>query len=214
MNKLTVFDVTGKETGDVTIDNELLTLERGQQAVKDTVVSFMNSLRAGTACTKTRGEVAGSGRKPWKQKGSGRARVGSVRTPVWRGGGTVFGPLGNRNYTKKVNKKVRTLAFQRAFSERLNEGAVVVVDELKLADFKTKQAIQLLNDLKVGQDALIIVDQYEPNLLIATNNLPTVEVLTAEVVNVYQLLVFKKLVITKAALAQIESRLKGVNIYE
>lgn len=200
MNKLTVYNISGKATSEVTIAPELLELERGEQAVKDTVVSFMNSLRAGTACTKTRGEVSGAGKKPWKQKGSGRARVGSVRNPVWRGGGIVFGPRANVNFTKKVNKKVRQLAFQRAFSERLNDGDVIVVEDLKLADFKTATAVSVLNGLNVGDDALLIVDNYDANLLIATNNLATIEVLTADVVNVYQLLVFKKLVITKAAL--------------
>ncbi len=213
-NTVKILDMTGKEAGDYTIDASLLEAEKGEQAVKDTVVAYLASLRAGTACTKSRGMISGGGAKPWRQKGTGRARAGSSRNPIWRGGGTVFGPQANRNYTKKVNKKVRRLALARAFTDKLAAGNVIVVEDATLSEAKTKAAISFLNAIKAGDDALILVDDYEPNMFLGVQNLPRVEVLTAEVVNVYQLLVFKKIVITKKALAIIENRLKGEKIYE
>lgn len=213
-NTVKILDITGKEAGDYTIDASVLEAEKGEQAVKDTVVAFLAGLRAGTACTKSRGMVRGGGAKPWRQKGTGRARAGSSRNPIWRGGGTVFGPQANRNYTKKVNKKVRRLALARVFTEKLASGDVIVVDNAKLDAPKTKGAINFLNAINAGDDALIVVEDYDVNMFLGTQNLPRVEVLTAEVVNVYQILVFKKIVITKSALEMIEKRLKGEKIYE
>lgn len=213
-NTVKILDMTGKEAGEYTIDASLLTLEKGDQAVKDTVVSFLADLRAGTACTKSRGMVRGGGAKPWRQKGTGRARAGSSRNPIWRGGGTVFGPQANRNYTKKVNKKVRRLALARAFSERLEAGDVIVIEDAKLEVSKTKAAISFLDAINAGDDALLLVEDYDVNMYLGLRNLPRVDVLTADVVNVYQMLLFKKIVITKSALEVIEKRLKGEKIYE
>ncbi len=213
-NTVKILDMAGKEAGEYTIDASLLTLDKGDQAVKDTVVAFLADLRAGTACTKSRGMVRGGGAKPWRQKGTGRARAGSSRNPIWRGGGTVFGPQANRNYTKKVNKKVRRLALARAFSERLEAGDVIVIDDAKLEVSKTKAAISFLSAINAGDDALLLVEDYDVNMYLGLRNLPRVDVLTADVVNVYQMLLFKKIVITKSALEVIEKRLKGEKIYE
>ena len=213
-NTVKILDMTGKEAGEYTIDASLLTLEKGDQAVKDTVVSFLADLRAGSACTKSRGMVRGGGAKPWRQKGTGRARAGSSRNPIWRGGGTVFGPQANRNYSKKVNKKVRRLALARALSERLDAGDVIVIEDAKLEVSKTKAAVSFLEAIKAGNDALLLVEDYDVNMYLGLRNLPRVDVLTADVVNVYQMLLFKKIVITKSALEVIEKRLKGEKIYE
>ncbi len=211
-NNVKVLDMTGKDAGEITIDSSVLELEKGTQAVKDTVVSFLNSLRAGTACTKNRAAVSGGGAKPWRQKGTGRARSGSSRSPIWRGGGVVFGPQANRNYTKKVNKKVRRLALSRAFSERLDAGDVIVVDDIKLDAPKTKLANAFFKSINSGEDVLVLVDNYEMNFDLAASNLPKVGVLQADVVNVYQMLLFKKVVITKGGLEVLVKRLKGEKI--
>ncbi len=208
-NTLKVLNMTGGDAGEYTFDASLLEAVKGEQAVKDTVVSFLNGLRATTAHTKSKGMVRGGGAKPWRQKGTGRARAGSNRSPIWRGGGVVFGPQSNANYNKKVNKKVRRLALRRAFTERLIEGSIVIVDDLKIAAMKTKEVVTFLNNINVGQDALILVNEFEPNIFFGAANLPRVDVLEADVVNVYNLLLFKKIIIGKSAIATIEARLKG-----
>ncbi len=208
-NTLKVLNMTGGDAGEYTFDASLLEAVKGEQAVKDTVVSFLNGLRASTAHTKSKGMVRGGGAKPWRQKGTGRARAGSNRSPIWRGGGVVFGPQSNANYNKKVNKKVRRLALRRAFTERLIEGSIVIVDDLKIAAMKTKEVVTFLNNINVGQDALILVNEFEPNIFFGAANLPRVDVLEADVVNVYNLLLFKKIIIGKSAIATIEARLKG-----
>lgn len=213
-NTVKILDMAGTEAGEYTIDASLLSLDRGDQAVKDTVVAFLADLRAGNACTKSRGMVRGGGAKPWRQKGTGRARAGSSRNPIWRGGGVVFGPQANRNYTKKVNKKVRRLALSRAFSERLEAGDIIAIEDAKLDVSKTKAALNFLSAINAGDDALLLVEEYDVNMYLGLRNLPRVDVLTADVVNVYQMLLFKKIVITKSALEVIEKRLKGEKIYE
>ena len=211
-NTVKVLNMTGGDAGEYTFDASLLEAVKGEQAVKDTVVSFLNGLRASTAHTKSKGMVRGGGAKPWRQKGTGRARAGSNRSPIWRGGGVVFGPQSNANYNKKVNKKVRRLALRRAFTERLIEGSIIIVEDLKIANMKTKEVVAFLKNINVAQDALILVNEFEPNLFFGAANLPRVDVLEAELVNVYNLLLFKKIIIGKSALAAIESRLKGEKI--
>ncbi|MGL4854593.1 MAG: 50S ribosomal protein L4 [Lentisphaeria bacterium] len=213
-NIIKILDMTGKESGVYTFDASILEAEKGQQAVKDTVVAFLSGLRAGTACTKGKGQVSGGGAKPFRQKGTGRARSGSSRSPIWTGGGTVFGPQANHNYNKKVNKKVRRLALRRAFTERLIAGDIIIVDEVTVETPKTKEVVSFLNAINAGNDVLVVVDDYEMNFYLGASNLPRVDVITADLINVYQLLLFKKIVITKAGLEMIEKRLKGEKIYE
>ncbi|MFA5206277.1 MAG: 50S ribosomal protein L4 [Lentisphaeria bacterium] len=182
--------------------------EKGDQAVHDAVVAFRASLRSGTASTKRRGEVSGGGKKPWKQKGSGRARAGSIRSPVWRGGGITFGPL-PRGYAKNVNRSVRRLALKRTFTERVKEGAVVVLadDTFGLTDPKTKQLAQLLDTVAAGRDALMVVSDSASPAFRAGANMPNVLVLKAAAVNPYWLLLFHKVVFSKPALEQFLKRL-------
>ncbi|MCF7854893.1 MAG: 50S ribosomal protein L4 [Candidatus Pacebacteria bacterium] len=174
-------------------------LEKGTQAVHDEVVAFLAMRRAGTASTKTRSEVRGGGAKPYRQKGTGRARAGSIRSPLWSGGGVIFGPK-PRSYAKKVNKKVRQLALKRAFSERVAEGAVMVVDEITVAQPKTKAVRELLQSLKAGTDVLVIPAEVSETLLLASRNMPSVEVMEPTAVNTYWMLLFKKVVFTRAGL--------------
>src|SRR6266436_9428037 len=142
--KLTVKDRNGKDHGELDVKFPLVEGGKGTQAVHDTVVAYQAAQRMGTACTKTVGEVAGTNKKPWRQKGTGRARAGSFRSPLWRGGGVVFGPR-PRDFSKKVGRKTRQLALRKALTERLKAGDVVLLEDLKLASPKTKEFIEVLN---------------------------------------------------------------------
>lgn len=197
--ELKIYDMAGASVGEYALEDKCLEFEKGAQAVHDCVVAILAGERAGTACTKTRSEVRGGGQKPFRQKGLGRARSGSVRNPVWRGGGIIFGPK-PRSFAKKVNKKVRKLALKRAFSERVNEEAVMALDKFELADHKTKNAQKVLDSLKIEKSVMLVVDEYNENILRATSNLPECILMKAASVNVYQMLRFNKVIFTKAAL--------------
>jgi large subunit ribosomal protein L4 len=200
-----IYDINGAVVGDYTLDDKYIELEKGEQAVHDVVVAFQASLRAGTACTKNRSKVRGGGAKPFRQKGTGRARSGSIRNPIWRGGGTIFGPQ-PRSFAKKINKKVRSLAIKRAFSERVNEEAVILLNELALADHKTKNAKTILNNLNVDRKALIIVNEYDDNALKAFANLQEALLIKASSVNVYQMLNYNKVIVAQDAIETLLER--------
>src|SRR5688572_19084820 len=155
--KLTVKDTQGNQQGELEVKFKLIENGKGTQAVHDTVVAYQAAQRMGTACTKTVGEVSGSNKKPWRQKGTGRARAGSHQSPLWAGGGVVFGPR-PRDYTKKVTKSTRQLALRKALTERLNAGDVVIIDDIKLAAAKTKEFLDVLKTLEIKNTALFVVD--------------------------------------------------------
>ena len=202
-----ILNMKGEKVGDYEIADQYLEFEKGTQAVHDAVVSFLNGVRTGTASTKTRAEVSGSGKKPFKQKGLGRARAGSTRNPVWRHGGVAFGPK-PRSFAIKLNNKVKQLALKRSFSERVKENAVIVLDQLALADHKTKNAVAVLKALKADQSKVLIsVKEYDDNVLRATGNLPAVILIKAASVNTYQILYSDKLLFTKDALDEFVKRL-------
>src|SRR5580658_3405087 len=152
--KLSIKNLSGKDQGELEVKFTMVEDGKGTQAVHDTVVAYNAAQRSGTACTKTVGDVAGTNKKPWRQKGTGRARAGSFRSPLWAGGGVVFGPK-PRDFSKKVSKKTRALALRKALSERLKAGDVVIVDEFKLASPKTKEFLGILSALEVEGTALI-----------------------------------------------------------
>jgi large subunit ribosomal protein L4 len=206
--KLPVINISGKAKGEVEFADELLIKNgKGTQAVHDTVTAYMANQRLGTASTKQISEVHGSGKKPWKQKGTGRARAGSFASPLWRGGGVVFGPK-PRDYTINVPKKVKALAFRKALSERLIAGDVIVIDELSLKTHKTKDLAGIVGAVGgKNKPTLIITEQVEKNLKLAARNLPNVEIEPVGSVNVYELLRFEKIVTTKAALEKLGARL-------
>ncbi len=162
MATIKAFTSAGEAGADIAIDDAQLTLEKGAQAVKDAVTAIRNSMRAGTACTKGKGEVAGSNKKPWKQKGTGNARAGFRQSPVWRGGGVAHGPK-PRDFSQKINRKVMQLAFARAFSEKIAAGEVVVVSEFKFEQPKTKLMAALLKKAGVERSALVVTDKYDDN---------------------------------------------------
>jgi len=204
--KLKVRDTKGKEQGELEVKFELVEGGKGTQAVHDTVVAYNAAQRMGTASTKTMGEVAGSGKKPWRQKGTGRARAGSFASPLWRGGGVVFGPK-PRDFGKKVSRKTRQLALRKALSERLKAGDVIVLDDLKLESSKTKDFVGLLSALELSGSALIVAQGTDKNLTLASRNVPNVALTTSESLNTYDVLRPDKLVFTRGAFEQVESRL-------
>src|SRR2546425_4440839 len=174
--KISVINTAGAAKGEIEIADELLIKNgKGTQAVHDTIVAYNANQRLGTASTKQISEVHGSGKKPWRQKGTGRARAGSFASPLWRGGGVVFGPK-PRDYSIKVPKKVKALAFRKALSERLLAGDVVVVDELKLGSHKTKEFVAVLDKIAPSGTALVVTDQTDSNLKLASRNVPDVKI--------------------------------------
>ena len=204
--KLPVKNVKGQDQGEVQVSFPLVEGGRGTQAVHDTIVAYRAAQRMGTACTKNVGEVAGTNRKPWRQKGTGRARAGSFRSPLWRGGGVVFGPK-PRDFAKKVGRKTRQLALRKALTERLKSGDVLVLDELKLASPKTRDFIEVLNQLELNGTALVVVPRVDENLVLASRNLTYVEVTTSDFLNSYQVLRSDKLLFTRDAFDQLQARL-------
>jgi large subunit ribosomal protein L4 len=203
--KLTIKNTKGKDQGELEVKFPLIEDGRGTQAVHDTVVAYRAAQRMGTACTKNVGDVAGTNKKPWRQKGTGRARAGSFQSPLWRGGGVVFGPK-PRDYTKKVSHNTKQLALRKAMSERLRAGDVLVVDDLKLGSAKTKEFAGVLSALELKGSALIVAAA-DKNLTLASRNVPDVALPTCEVLNTYDVLRPDKLVFTKNAFEQIEARL-------
>jgi large subunit ribosomal protein L4 len=200
--------MSGAAAGEMTLDPGLLVLDRGQQAVKDAVVARQNARRAGTASTKTKGTVVGSGKKPWKQKGTGRARAGYRSSPVWRGGGVAFGPK-PRDYSQQLNRKVRTLAFARAFSDRIEEGAVVVLETLNVDTPKTKQIVALVKALGAPRRLLLVGAALPDSLKLAARNLQGVKLATAVDVEVFDVLNAVRIAVARDAWEQIEARIRS-----
>jgi large subunit ribosomal protein L4 len=204
--KLTIKNTQGNDCGEWEIRFPVIEDGKGTQAVHDTVVAYQAAQRSGTASTKTMGEVAGSGKKPWRQKGTGRARAGSFASPLWRGGGVVFGPK-PRDFSIKVTKGVKQLALRKALSERLRAGDVMLVDDVKLDSPKTKAFLGVLSALQVQGTALLVAQAPDRNLALASRNVREVELTTSDVLNAYQVLRFDKLIFTRDAFEKIEQRL-------
>ena len=203
MPQVALYNQQGAQVGEVALNEAIFGIEPHQQAMFDAVIMQRASLRQGTHKTKTRTEVRGGGRKPWKQKGTGRARQGSIRSPQWRGGGTVFGPV-PRSYSYKLNKKVRRLALISALSTKIVENEIMVLDQLTLEAPKTKQMISVLGALNVTAKTLIVTAEENKNVALSARNIPGVKVLSATQINVLDLLDATKLVITKEAVEKIE----------
>src|SRR5476651_1890084 len=200
--KIAIKNLAGKNSGELEVKFEMVENGKGTQAVHDTVVAHNAAQRSGTACTKTAGEVQGSNKKPWKQKGTGRARAGSFRSPLWAGGGVVFGPK-PRDFTKKISKKTRSLALRKALSERLKLGDVVIVDDLKLSSPKTKDFISVISALELKGTTLVVA-AIDKNLTLASRNLDKVSLTTGDSLNTYDVLRPDKLLFTKSAFETVE----------
>ena len=206
--KLKIKDIKGSNQGELEVKFALVEGGKGTQAVHDAVVAYRANQRMGTACTKNAGDVAGTNRKPWKQKGTGRARAGSFQSPLWRGGGVVFGPK-PRDFGKKINAKTKQLALRKALSERLKAGDVMVVDDFKLASGKTKEFIGVLAALEVKGSTLIVAQGVDKNLTLASRNVPDVALTTGDLLNTYDVLRPDKLLFTRSAFEKIEARLSA-----
>lgn len=204
--KLTIKDIKGNNQGELEVKFALIEDGKGTQAVHDAVVAYQAAQRMGTACTKNVGEVAGTNKKPWRQKGTGRARAGSFRSPLWSGGGVVFGPK-PRDFAKKVSSRTRKLALRKALSARLRAGDVVVVDELKLGSGKTREFVGVLHALALKGTALIVAQAPDKNLTLASRNVPNVALATGDSLSTYDVLRPDKLVFTRNAFEQVEARL-------
>jgi len=204
--KLAVKDIKGQSQGELEVQFALIENGKGTQAVHDAVVAYLANQRMGTACTKNVGEVAGTNKKPWRQKGTGRARAGSFQSPLWRGGGVVFGPK-PRDFGRKVSKSTKQLALRKSLSERLKSGDVVVVDDFKLDSPKTKEFVGALKALQVEGTTLIVASGQNRNLSLASRNVPEVELATGDSLNTYQVLRFGKLLFTRSAFEKVEQRL-------
>ena len=205
--KNSIKNTAGKDQGELEVKFAMIENGKGTQAVHDAVTAYRAAQRSGTACTKTVGEVQGSNKKPWKQKGTGRARAGSFRSPLWAGGGVVFGPR-PRDFSKKISKKTRSLALRKALSERLKLGDVVVVNDLKLTSAKTKDFVKIINALELtGTTLLVSCGEENKNLMLAARNICGVTLTTSDSLNTYDVLRPDKLVFTKSAFEKVEARL-------
>ncbi|UOF91895.1 50S ribosomal protein L4 [Fodinisporobacter ferrooxydans] len=203
MPKVAVYNVAGTQVGEIELNESVFGVNVNEHVLHQAVVMQQASLRAGTHKVKNRSEVRGGGRKPWKQKGTGRARQGSIRSPQWVGGGTVFGPT-PRSYAYKLPKKVRRLALKSALSSKVNEGSIIVLDALEFAKPKTKDMVNVLSNLKISRKALIVGVDYNENLEKSARNIPGVKYVSATGINVLDLLKHNHLVITKDAVAKVE----------
>ena len=208
MANVKTFTAAGEAAADIAVEDGKLVLERGAQALKDAVTAIRNGMRAGTACTKGKGEVAGSNRKPWKQKGTGNARAGFRQSPVWRGGGVAHGPK-PRDFSQKVNRKVMQLAFARAISEKVAAGEVVVVSEFKFEAPKTRLMAKFLEKIGVTRSALVLTGAVDENVLRMAGNLPRVAAMSAAEADVYTLMRFKTIVADRAAFDALMARVAG-----
>jgi large subunit ribosomal protein L4 len=204
--KIAIKNLEGKNSGELEVKFALIENGKGTQAVHDVVVAHRAAQRSGTASTKTVGEVQGSNKKPWKQKGTGRARAGSFRSPLWAGGGVVFGPK-PRDFSKKVSKKTRALALRKALSERLKAGDVVIVDDLKLDSAKTKNFIGVISKLELKGTTLVVSSGIDRNLTLASRNIEKVALATSDSLNTYDVLRPDKLLFTRSAFEKVEARL-------
>lgn len=203
MPKVAVLDIKGTKVEEIDLLDTIFGIEPNVAVMHEAVVNHLANLRQGTQSALTRSEVSGGGKKPWRQKGSGRARQGSTRNVQWRHGGVAFAPK-PRDYSYSLNKKVRRLAIKSAFSSKLAEQELVVLNELKLEEFKTKEIVKILKNLNVDKKALIILDSADAKVIKSTNNIPGVKTAQVNTINTYDMLNAGKLIILKAAINKIE----------
>ena len=201
-----VVNMAGEEVGSISLDASVFGIDAHNQVVFDAVQVEQANARQATAKTKVRHEVSGGGKKPWRQKGTGRARAGSSRSPIWVGGGTVFGPVGNQNYKLSQNKKAHKLALKSALSMKKDD--IVVVDEIKFADKKTANFVKMLDAIKVASKALVVVEDIDENLFASCRNVGYVKVVSSDNVSVVDLLNIDTLVMSKASVKAVEEALK------
>ena len=204
MSKISVLNVKGEKVKDIKLNDNVWSIEPNDAVIYDAICLATASLRQGTHSVKTRSEVSGGGRKPWRQKGTGNARQGSTRSPQWRHGGIVFGPTIERNYNKKMNKKERRLALQSALSYKVLDSELLVLDELKLDSSKTKEVLNIMKDLKLNKSVLFVVNELTDELILASRNIQGVKVILPNEVNVLDVARYNNMVVTEEAVKAIE----------
>ena len=202
MANVSVLNMEGKEVGTIELSDAVFGVEVNEHLLHMAVVQHLANKRQGTQKAKTRSEVRGGGKKPWRQKGTGHARQGSTRAPQWTGGGVVFAPV-PRDYSFKMNKKEKRGALKSALTSRVNENKLIVVDELKLDAIKTKDFVTVMNNLKADK-ALVVLDGENQNVVLSARNIPDVQTASVNTINVYDILKYSTLVLTKEAVAKIE----------
>ena len=203
MPKVDVYDMQGKKVSDVELNENVFGIEPNEAVVHSVLVNYLANQRQGTQSTKTRAEVRGGGRKPWRQKGTGRARQGSIRAPQWIKGGIALGPK-PRSYTYKVNKKERQLAIRSLLSSKVLENELTVVEKLEMKEAKTKEMVKTLSNLKVEGKTLIIVADKNENVYLSSRNIEGVKAITLNMINVYDLLKYNKLVLPLETVKKLE----------
>ena len=207
MSKISVLNVKGEKVKDIKLNDNVWSIEPNDAVIYDAICLATASLRQGTHSVKTRSEVSGGGRKPWRQKGTGNARQGSTRSPQWRHGGIVFGPTIERNYNKKMNKKERRLALKSALSYKVLDSELLVLDELKLDSSKTKEVLNIMKDLKLNKSVLFVVNELTDELILASRNIQGVKVILPNEVNVLDVARYNNMVVTEEAVKAIEEGL-------
>ena len=202
MANVSVYNMEGKEVGTLELNDAVFGVEVNEHLVHLAVVAQLANKRQGTQKAKTRSEVYGGGRKPWRQKGTGHARQGSTRAPQWTGGGVVFAPT-PRDYTIRLNKKEKRLALKSALTSRVLENKLIVLDELKFDEVKTKNFANVMNNLKASK-ALVVLNENDANVVLSARNIPTVKTALTNTINVFDILKYNTVIVTKAAVATIE----------
>ena len=202
MATVSVFNMDGKEVGKIDLNDAVFGVEVNEHLVHQAVQQQLANNRQGTQKAKTRSEVSGGGRKPWRQKGTGHARQGSTRAPQWTGGGVVFAPV-PRDYTQKMNKKEKRAAIRSALTSRVNEQKLIVLDELKLNEIKTKEFAKVMKNLEV-EKALVVVKDNDANVFASARNIPTVKTTLTNTINVFDILKYNTVILTKDAVSEIE----------
>lgn len=203
MPKVTVYDMTGKSVGEIALADSVFGIEPNKVVMHSAVVNYLANQRQGTQSTLTRTEVRGGGRKPWRQKGTGNARQGSIRAPQWRHGGIALGPK-PRDYSYSLNKKTKRLAIKSAFSSKVLENNLIVVDNITLDSYRTKTMVKMLQDLGVDRKALIVMDVKNDKIIASASNIPGVKTALVNTLNVYDVLNCGKFIVVKDAISKIE----------
>lgn len=204
MPKVELLNIKGEKLKDIKLEDSIWSIEPNDSVIYDAVILAQAAIRQGSHSTKTRAEVSGGGRKPWKQKGTGNARQGSIRSPQWKGGGIVFGPTPEKNYTKKMNKKERKLAVKSALSYKLLNSNLVALDSLLLDSEKTKGMLEVMKNLKLNNSTLFVTNDLSDNLILASRNIRGIKIVMPNEINTLDLVTYDKLVITEDAVKTIE----------
>ena len=202
MANIPVYNMEGNEVGTIELNDAVFGVKVNEHLVHQAVVRHLANKRQGTQKAKTRAEVRGGGRKPWRQKGTGHARQGSIRAPQWTGGGVVFAPV-PRDYSKKMNKKERRAALRSALTSRVEAEKLIVLDELRLEEIKTKEMQRILNNLKV-EKAVIVLPEKDEKVVLSARNIPNVATISSDMLSVYDVMKYSTVIMTKAAVASIE----------